>query len=99
MSASIVAALIIISIPFVDIWAYYDIHGSAMLLMILCCVFSFLFRGSRYPKHYNKAVFHYYRGNITKAVRLAKKSAKVKRNHARAWLEDIIRLEANGDES
>jgi len=99
MGASVVAALIIISIPFVGVWAYYDIHDSAMLLMILCCVVSLVFRGSRYPRHYNKAVSHYYRGNIAKAVLYAKKSTKTKRNHAKVWLEDIIRLDASGDES
>ena len=87
-------AAISISIPFTDVWVEYDIHGTAILMSLISCVISFALRGGHYPRHYNKAVRSYYKGDMASAVRFTKKSARAKRNHAKMWLADILRLEA-----
>ena len=94
ISSTVFMLVIIFSIPHTDVWVVYDPRGVIGLIMILCCVLSFILRGVHYPRYYNKAVRHYYKGNIDKAVKSAKKSAGSKKvyAHAKSWLNDIIRM-------
>ena len=94
LMAFLSAALLILLIPHMDATSAYEIGGWATLMMILCCILSFVLRGGHYPRHYNRAIRHYYRGNKNKSVRFAKKSMKAmgKRSiFAKMWLLDILR--------
>jgi len=95
ISTAILSAPLIASIPLADIWVSYDVVGIVAVVMVLCCLLSFVVRGTRHPKHYNKAVRHYFRGDLGSAVKFARKSTRSKRNPARMWLAAIVQEKAN----
>ena len=89
-------AVIFALIPFTGTfeWMNYEFYPAVTVLMTwICCLLGFMLRGPHYPWHYNRAVRHYYKGNIEIAIKYAKKSAKSKRNPARAWLTEILHME------